>query len=71
MKPEVAISTEDGTTVCEIMLDKRRVLFFTDASGQIGWAIASDPPDLLRDGSGQIENTIDWFNILRRGINGP
>jgi hypothetical protein len=61
---------EDGDQHCEIFLRDRRVILFVEkGTSRMGWAIASRPPDLVRDGSGWIEQPTDLFAVLKRGFN--
>jgi hypothetical protein len=60
---------EDGDQHCEIFLRNRRVILFVESgTGRMGWAIASRPPDLVRDGSGYLEKNTDLFSVLKRGL---
>lgn len=62
-------ANEEGDESCEICIDGRRMVFFVERrTGRVGWAIASSPPDLVRDGSGYLERSVDLFGILMRGL---
>lgn len=60
---------EDGDEHCEIFIEGRRVILFVErGTGRMGWAIASNPPDLVRDGSGYLQHPTDLFEVLKRGL---